>query len=185
MQFISFNHKSGPFGVLIIAVLMMLASSAGSNNAQADEMVRLNIAAFTKKEADFKFDPIISGTYAQLFEGMQTHADVIFLNRTPVLRDKDVVNLQEDALRMSQGELSNGGLNCQFSFDNESDDESQFYSIAGMCNLLFAEDSGTRSVRAYIKRTMLSDVNYGMNVWIKIYEDKETGLALYADVDPI
>ena len=31
---------------------------------------------------------------------------------------------------------------------------------------------------------MLSDANYNMNVWMKIYEDEKQGIAIYADVDP-
>lgn len=169
----------------LVAAAIALASLAMPGAASADDMVRLNIAAFEKRAADFKFDSIITGTYGDFFNQMQGKADVIFLNRTPVLLDKDVVNLQLDALRMaSNNALANEGLNCQFSFDNESDEDSQFYSIAGMCSILRASDEGTKTIRAYIKRTMLSDVGYGVNVWMKIYEDEKRGIAIYADVDP-
>lgn len=164
---------------LWVASIMMPVISA-----EADELVRLNIVAFEKRDPNYEFDSIITGTYAQLFEQVQGKADVIFLNRTPVLKNGDVVNLQLDALRMAQGNLSNGGLNCQFGFTNESDEGSQFYSIAGMCNIMYAEDEGTRKVRLIIKRAMLSDVNYGMNVWMKVYEDKTAGVVIYGDVDP-
>jgi len=165
---------------LMMPVLLLMSVSL----AHADEHVRLNIAAFEKRDPGFEFESIITGTHAQMFEQMQGKSDVIFFNRTPVLQDKDVINLQLDALRMAEGKLANGGLNCQFSFDNESDEDSQFYSIAGMCTLMFAETEGTRKVRAFVKRTMLSDVSYGMNVWMKVYEDKKEGVAIYADVDP-
>jgi len=39
-------------------------------------------------------------------------------------------------------------------------------------------------VRAIIKPTTLSEANYGVNAWISIYQDKETGIIIYADVDP-
>jgi len=151
----------------------------------ADDLVRLNIAAFEKRAVDFEFDSIITGTYADMFNIMQTKADVIFLTRTPVLLNGDVINLQIDALRMATNDkLSNEGLNCQFVFDNESDEDSQFYSIAGLCSLLEATEEGTNKIKAFIKRSMLSDANYNMNVWMKIYEDKKQGIAIYADVDP-
>jgi len=149
----------------------------------ADE-VRLNIVAFEKRDSSFQFDPIITGSYSDLMQSMQNNADIIFLNRTPPVRDKDIINLQVDALRLVGNNLANGGLNCQFSFDNESDEESQFYSVAGLCSILFAEGKGTRSVRAPIKRTMLSEANYGINVWLLLYENSEEGVAIYADVDP-
>lgn len=170
--------------VKTVMAVVLLGMLLPGSMAHADEFVRLNIVAFQKRNPAFEFESIITGTYAQLFEQMQGKSDVIFLNRTPVLQDKDVINLQLDALRMTQGQLANGGLNCQFSFDNESDEDSQFYSIAGMCTLMYAEATGTRKVRAYIKRTMLSDVSYGMNVWMKVYEDKQEGVVIYADVDP-
>ncbi|PIW51396.1 MAG: hypothetical protein COW18_01400 [Zetaproteobacteria bacterium CG12_big_fil_rev_8_21_14_0_65_54_13] len=171
----------------ITRTLMLLAAMAMMTplNAMADDMVRLNIAAFEKRAADFTFDSIITGTYADMFNIMQTKADVIFLTRTPVLQNGDVINLQIDALRMADNnKLSNEGLNCQFVFDNESDEDSQFYSIAGMCSMLEATDIGTNKIKAFIKRSMLSDANYNMNVWMKIYEDEKQGIAIYADVDP-
>lgn len=150
----------------------------------ADEEVRLNIAAFEKRNAAFQFEPIITGNYSTLMRSMEGHADIVFLNRTPPVRDKDIVNLQVDALRLVDNSLANGGLNCQFSFDNESDEESQFYSVAGLCTILYAEGKGTRTVRAPIKRTMLSEANYGVNVWLLIYVNVKEGIAIYADVDP-
>jgi len=153
--------------------------------ASADDLVRLNIAAFEKRVGNFDFDPIITGTYADLFNNVKNKADVIFLTRTPVLLNGDVLNLQIDALRMAENnKLANEGLNCQFVFDNESDEDSQFYSIAGLCRMLTATEHGTDTLKAIIKRTMLSDANYNMNVWMKIYEDQQQGIAIYADVDP-
>jgi len=187
MQFIIFKMENTLLKIKILSVLLLalfLLPAGPVSIAHASELVRLNIAAFEKRDAAFEFESIITGTHAQMFEQMQGKSDVIFFNRTPVLMDKDVINLQLDALRMSKGALANGGLNCQFSFDNESDEDSQFYSIAGMCTLMHAEADGTRKVRAYVKRTMLSDVSYGMNVWMKVYEDKAEGIAIYADVDP-
>jgi len=167
-----------------IVISLFLVSGFFPVSSYADDLVRLNIVAFEQRDPNFEFDSIITGTYAELFEHMQGKADVIFLNRTPVLQNGDVLNLQEDALRMAGDKLANAGLNCQFSFTNESDEDSEFYSIAGLCNIMYAEEDGTRKVRAIIKRAMLSDVNYGMNVWMKIFEDKKAGVVIYGDVDP-
>lgn len=182
MLFTPFNNKTAYISGICLFALLALAAPI---TALADDKVRLNIAAFEKRTSDFTFESIITGSYADLFNAMYLKADIIFLNRTPVLQDKDIVNLQLDALRMANNQsLANEGLNCQFSFDNESDEESQFYSIAGMCSILEASEEGTVKNRLFIKRTMLSDVSYGMNVWMKIYEDEKLGFAIYADVDP-
>jgi len=169
--------------ILRILLPVFLAFAIPASAMAADE-VRLNIVAFKKHDAEFQFDSIIVGNYSDLMQVMQGHADIIFLNRTPPVRDKDIINLQVDALRLVDNRLANGGLNCQFSFDNESDEESQFYSIAGLCTILMAEGKGTRSVRAPIRRTMLSEVNYGNNVWLRIYENRDEGVVIFADVDP-
>ncbi len=148
------------------------------------DAVRLNIAAFEIRDKDFKFESLITGTYAQLFQAFEGKADVIFLNRTPVIKDGDVLNFQQDALRMVGDNLANDGLNCTFSFSNLSDEDSQFYTISGLCNLMYSHEEGTRKVRTVVKRAILSEANYGVNAWISIYEDKEAGVILYADVDP-
>lgn len=169
-----------PMGYLFCALAALFVSTP----ANAADEVRLNIVAFEKRDSSFQFDPIITGSYSDLMQLMQGNADIIFLNRTPPLLDKDIINLQVDAMRLVKNNLANGGLDCQFSFDNESDEDSQFYSVAGLCTILFAESKGTRIVRAPIKRTMLSEANYGINVWLLLYENSKEGVAIYADVDP-
>jgi len=148
------------------------------------DAVRLNIVAFETREKNFTFEHLITGTYAQLFQAFDGKANVIFLNRTPVIKDGDVLNIQEDALRMAGDHLSNDGLNCTFSFTNLSDEDSEFYSISGLCNMMYGEADGTRKVRAVVKSAVLSEANYGVNAWIAIYENKEAGIIIYADVDP-
>jgi len=171
------------------------ANVAGAVNEEYDDeeddeggivhdAVRLNIVAFERRDPNFEFESLITGTYAQLFQRFEGKADVIFLNRTPVIKNGDVLNIQEDALRMAGDNLANDGLNCTFGFTNLSDESSEFYSISGMCNIMYAQVDGTRKVRAIIKRAVLSEANYGINAWISIYEDKEAGIIIYADVDP-
>ncbi|MDQ6967663.1 MAG: hypothetical protein Q9M14_03155 [Mariprofundaceae bacterium] len=155
----------------------------GGDGVVYDE-VRLNIVAFEVRDQNFEFESLITGTYAQLFHAFEGKADVIFLNRTPVIKDGDVLNIQEDALRMAGDKLANDGLNCTFSFTNMSDEDSQFYAISGLCNIMYAGVDGTRKVRAIIQRTVLSEANYGVNAWISIYQNKKTGIIIYADVDP-
>lgn len=169
--------------------VVLMGSTEDEDDEEDDEgtlhdAVRLNIVAFEMRDKDFIFERLITGTYAQLFQTFEGKADVIFLNRTPVIKDGDVLNIQQDALRMAGDNLSNDGLNCTFSFNNLSDSSSEFYAISGMCNLMYSTDEGTRKVRTIVKRAILSEANYGVNAWISIYEDKEAGVILYADVDP-
>ena len=179
-----FTAAAADNGVVLLGSTEYEDEDDEDEGGDTHESVRLNIVAFEIRDKDFTFESLITGTYAQLFQEFEGKADVIFLNRTPVIRDGDVLNIQEDALRMVGDQLANDGLNCTFSFSNLSDSDSDFYTISGMCNLMYSYEGGTRKVRTIVKRAILSEANYGVNAWISIYEDKEAGVILYADVDP-
>jgi len=164
--------------LLVIVPVMMLADMAHA----ADRF--LSIAAFQKKDLAYQYDPLLSGNYTQLLSQLEQDNYLLFLNRTVKVKDRDVINLQSDVLRMQNGQLANGGIDCHFSFDNETTADSSFYSLSGMCYIMHATDGGGTERRSVlIKRTMLSDPDYGGNLWMKLYEDKETGIAIFADVD--
>jgi len=115
---------------------------------------------------------------------METSAHVVFATRTSKLQDRDVINLQADVMRLTkQGNLASGGLDCRFIFNDESDEDSAFLSISGMCDRLAANASGTDRKKIIIKRKMLSDPSAVFNVWLKLYDDPTTGLAVYTDID--
>lgn len=52
-----------------------------------------------------------------------------------------------------------------------------------MCDLMQAGETGTSKRTFTLKRVMLSEPNGGANLWMLIYEDPRSGIALYADMD--
>jgi len=159
--------------------------AGGTHQAQADESPHyINIVAFQADAPNFPYESIFNGNLGQLITSIEAHTHVILATRTSKLQDRDIINLQADVLRMTeQGNLASGGLDCRFIFDNESDEDSAFFSISGICDRLVANQAGTDSKKSIIKRKMLSDPSPVFNVWLKLYEDPSTGIAFYADID--
>jgi len=155
-----------------------------ADSAAAAQERHLNVAVFQKKAADFQFDPLIVGSFGTLVSELEQNAMLLFINRAVNVKDRDIINVQSDVLRMTEnGKLANGGLDCRFSYNNNSSDDSAFYSVRGMCSLMQANDAGTSKRKIVLKRVMLSEPNGGANLWMLIYEDKESGIAFYADMD--
>lgn len=167
----------------LISLFMVLAFMTMTDMAYAADRF-LNIAAFQKKDLAYEYDPLLSGNYTQLLSQLEKDNYLLFLNRTVKVQDRDVINLQSNVLRMRDSKLEDGGIDCRFSFDDESDAESAFYSLSGMCYIMQPNGKGeTIRSKVVIKRVMLSDPNYGVNVWLKLYEDKHSGIAIFADID--
>ncbi|OIP99210.1 MAG: hypothetical protein AUK35_07870 [Zetaproteobacteria bacterium CG2_30_46_52] len=164
-------------------LLTMSSTSLATNTERHVNLVALqadDVSAF--KAANF--DSIITGNLGALITSFEKQTHVMFSTRTAGLLDRDVINVQTDVLRLaSDNTLANGGFNCRLIFDDESDEDSAFYSISGICDQLVASASGTTKKQTIIKRTMLSDPSEAFNVWSKLYEDKETGLIFYVDID--
>jgi len=167
--------------LIIISILLNFSYMA----AQATEVKhRLNIIAFQANTAGFKYEAILNGTLSHLIGSMEANTHVILATHTNILRNRDVINLQTDVMRMTvAGDLANGGLDCRFIFNDESDEDSDFFSISGICDRLTATREGTIKKQAIISRKMLSDPSSVFNVWIKLYEDSSTGIAIYTDID--
>ena len=150
----------------------------------AEKGRHVNLVAFQMDHKGASFDPILTGNLGELITSLEKDAHVLFSTRTANVVDRDVINLQTDVLRMtSENVLANGGLNCRFIFDDESDEDSAFYSISGICDQLVAAEEGTRKKQAIIKRTMLSDPSPLFNVWTRFYEDNASGMVFYVDID--
>ena len=130
------------------------------------------------------FDPIISGSLGNIIVTLEHQADVLFSSHTPNIKDRDIINIQTDVLRLTQANvLADSGFNCRFIFDDESDEQMSFYSISGVCDYLKATLSGTSKVQTLIKRTMLPDPSASFDVWSKVYENTQTGVIFYVDID--
>lgn len=169
------------YALLLTSLLTTVLSFVSP--ASAEERF-LNIAVFQKTSAAFEFDPLLVGTLGGLVSELERDATIVFVNRTESVQDRDVINIQSDVLRITkQGKLANGGLNCRFSYNNNSSDDSAFYSIRGMCDLMKADHTGTNKRKILMKRTMLSEPNTGSNLWMLFHEDRESGIAFYADMD--
>ena len=166
--------------LLFCAAMMVFPSNA----VTAEKGRHVNLVAFQMDHMGASFDPILTGNLGALITSLEKDAHVLFSTRTANVVDRDVINLQTDVLRMtSKNVLANGGLNCRFIFDDESDEDSAFYSISGICDQLIASEAGTKKKQAIIKRTMLSDPSPVFNVWTKFYEDKASGMVFYVDID--
>ena len=164
------------FMISALSMFPTTSSAAGSRH--------VNLIAFQADHADASFESILTGNLGELITSMEKDAHVFFSTHTAEVVDRDVINIQTDVLRMTnRNTLANGGVNCRFIFDDESDDESAFYSISGICDQLIAGVNGTKKKQAIIKRTMLSDPSALFNVWTKFYEDKASGMAFYVDID--
>lgn len=159
--------------------------SSISNIAQGETSERhLNLVAFQADQPGFDYESIVTGNLAELIHSVDKHAHIVFATHTAALQPRDIINLQVDVMRMTQqNTLANSGLNCRFIFDDESDEDSLFYSISGVCDRLLASDKGTERKQIRVKRKMLSDPSAIFNIWMKFYSDPETGVAFYVDID--
>ncbi|MDQ6953489.1 MAG: hypothetical protein Q9M15_08180 [Mariprofundaceae bacterium] len=166
-----------------LAASILLSFSCISS--QASEVKHsINIIAFQANTAGFKYESIINGQLGQVISGMQKDTHVILASHTSALKDRDVINLQVDVMHMTRnGELASGGLDCRFIFNDESDADSAFFSISGICDRLTATATGTIRKQALLPRKMLSDPSDSFNVWLKLYDNPTTGVAIYTDID--
>ena len=154
------------------------------NQVSADTIRQVNFIAFQKDHESTNFEGLFTGSLGKLISSVEKDAHVIVALRTPKVKDRDIINVQSDVLRMtSQNKLANSGINCRFIFNDESDEDSLFYSISGVCDMLTSDATGTHKKQFLVKRTMLSDPSKVFNVWTKFHEDKDLGLVFYVDID--
>ncbi len=167
------------FSIVLVALYLWVSPVM----SHASEVRYVNIAAFQMK--DKNSDSIFTGRYSELMKIMEDKkAILLFMLRTPSVKNQDIINFQSDVLHLTKkGGLSNGGLNCQFSFDNESDEDSQFYSLSGICAVLTNTAEGTDKYRIMMKRVMLSDILPTTNIWTRLYHDPKTNIVFYVDMD--
>lgn len=170
---------------LVATMLPLLCVVGVASSVQASEEPHyVNLVAFQADKSGFNYEGIFNGNLGQLITSMEAHTHVVFATRTSKLQDRDVINLQADVMRLTkQGNLASGGLDCRFIFNDESDEDSAFFSISGMCDRLAANANGTDRKKIIVKRKMLSDPSTVFNVWLKLYDDPTTGLAVYTDID--
>lgn len=170
-----------------VAVLFFSLSSLFllmPNQVKAETVRQVNLVAFQTDRQNVDFEGLFTGSLGALITSVEKGAHVLVSVRTPALKDRDIINVQSDVLRMtSQNKLADSGVNCRFIFNDESDEDSLFYSISGVCDMLTSDASGTHKKQFLVKRTMLSDPSKIFNIWTKFHEDKALGLVFYVDID--
>jgi hypothetical protein len=173
-----------PYKLLIVLFSFCNLFVFMPSQVYADTIRQVNLVAFQKDHENANFESLFTGSLGALISSVEKDAHVMVALRTPEVKDRDIINIQSDVLRMtSQNKLANSGVNCRFFFNDESDEDSLFYSISGVCDILTSDASGTHKKQFLVKRTMLSDPSKIFNVWTKFHEDKDLGLVFYVDID--
>ncbi|MDQ6983434.1 MAG: hypothetical protein Q9M44_01820 [Ghiorsea sp.] len=177
-----FLMRSKMSGVYLLAFLLFSMFQLASVSVAEERY--LNLVAFQANKPSYNFESIVTGSMGELVSDIEKNAHVVFATHTTALKAKDIINLQVDVMRMTKNNsLANSGLNCRFIFGDESDEESYFYSISGVCDRLTGDERGTHREQVLIKRKMLSDPSSVFHVWMKFYEDRKAGVAFYVDID--
>jgi len=146
--------------------------------SSAAEIRNVNFAVFQTDDDDFEFESIVLGKFSDFIEAMEG-SQILLLSHSTNSVDGDVINLQQDVLRESEGELNDIGINCSLNFRDMSTDDSTAFELGGMCKIL---DSLNTNVTAIIPMSSLPDTEQGINAWVKLHENKENGIAFYANV---
>lgn len=157
---------------------LLLASPCMAN---AGESRHVNFAAFQKSKADFEYEAIVLGKFADFIHAMDG-AQVLLISHTADAVNGDVINIQQDVLRENKGALGDFGINCQMSFLDESTPQNTSYAIGGLCKIIRVGNGKDIRLSAVIPMASLPDTAQGVDAWVELYEDETTGIAFYANV---
>jgi len=167
-------------GKLCLLAILALAIAAP---AQAAGTKHVNIAVFHKVVADYEFEAIVLGRFSDFIAEMEKGSQVVFLNHTAGIKHQDVITLNVDVLSEgSDNSFNDNGVNCSVHFTDESTADNTAYAVGGLCTILISHDGVHEKVKAIIPSADLPDTSQGVDVWVMIYEDEETGMAFYANV---
>jgi len=161
--------------VLSMVMLVVMPTQAATNH--------VNIAAFHKTVADYEFEAIVLGRFSNFIAEMEKGSQVIFLYHTAGIQNNDVITFNADVLREGASEeFSDNGVNCSISFIDESEEDNTSYAVGGLCTILLSDAGKHQKIKAIIPPASLPDTSQGVDVWVMIYEDENTGTAFYANV---
>jgi len=161
------------FGFLLLGLICL-----GAVESSAAEIRNVNFAVFQKQSDDFEFEAIVLGKFSDFIDEMKG-AQVLLISHTTNSVDGDVINVQQDVLRDSDGDLNDIGINCSLTFSDTSTDDNTEFQLGGLCKIL---DSLNANVTAIIPMASLPDTSQGVDAWVEIYEDEASGTAFYANV---
>ncbi|MDQ6955873.1 MAG: hypothetical protein Q9M21_01625 [Mariprofundaceae bacterium] len=151
--------------------------------AQASGTKHVNVAVFHKTVADYEFEAIVMGRFSDFIAEMEKGSQIIFLNHTSGIKRNDVITLNVDVLSEENSDgFEDNGVNCSFSFTDESTADNTAYAIGGLCTILMSDNGVHEKIKAIIPSADLPDTSQGVDVWVMIYEDEKTGTAFYANV---
>jgi len=142
------------------------------------EIRNVNFAVFQKVDSDFEFEAIVVGKFSDFIQAMDG-AQILLLSHSKNSINGDVINLQQDVLRESDGELNDIGINCSLNFLDMSTDENTAFELGGLCKII---DSLNTNVTAIIPMISLPDTEQGIDAWVELYEDENNAIAFYANV---
>ena len=165
--------------ILTVALSLLLfavpVSAAGN--------IHVNVAAFQKVSASYEYEAIVLGRFSDFIAEMEKGSQIVFLNHTAGIKDNDVITFNASVLREGVGDaFSDNGVNCSFSFKDASEGDNTAYTVGGLCTILLNTAGKQQKIQAIIPSADLPDTSQGIDVWVMIYEDENTGTAFYANV---
>jgi len=170
------NVKWGRWALAGVMLMGMAATQAVAGEAR-----NVNFAAFEKQSPSFQFEAGIVGKFSDFIAAMEG-SQVLVLSHTADAVGGDVINIQQDVLRQESDGLGDYGINCSLSFSDESTADSTSFLLGGLCTILRTGRGDESKIRAIIPKVNVPDTALGADVWVKIHEDKGTGIAFYANV---
>jgi len=151
------------------------------SSVHAGEARNINFAAFQKSDTNFEFEPIVLGSFGDFISAMKG-SQVLVLVHTDNAIDGDVIIAHMDVLRDENGTLGDFGINCEMSFKDESTAENPSYMIGGLCKIIRVGRGQNLKLKSIIIPVDVPDTAQGIDAWVMIHEDKQTGIAFYANV---
>jgi len=137
----------------------------------------VNIAIFHKLHGHDDFVYPASIPSADILHVTAGQAQFIAINHTSGLKDGDVIVISNDVLREGDKNFEDFGVDCQITVHLEK----QHATLAGMCQILIMDQDYREIDHKGIVKP--HDVSEGGKGWQLIYNDKEDGIAVYADAE--
>jgi len=144
----------------------------------------VNFAVFHKVDKSMEFEDIVEGSHSSFLQNMESHgAEILALTNIPHAVNNDVITLQTSALHDREGALGDFGIDCHLSYKDEinKEGENQHY-LGGICKVIRQGRGHDIKNTVLMQHVNIIDSSQGFHGWIKVAEDKETGVAFYATV---
>ncbi len=154
---------------LLAASLLSFISATPAMASDTDSHV--HVAAFFKipGQQSFQWPEDIDGE--DIIGALKGKADFLMLTQTVGLHDGDVLNVQNDTLRTGSGDdFEDMGMDCQLTVNTGA----KVWNVSGKCDLNLPH-IGNKKVTGIITSHQIPSER----VWHHLWDDKETGVAVY------